>query len=419
MIKSKLLLLFLLISIMLSAQEKLSLQQCQDLARQNHPALKQLGLFNQIAELKTEINSADLLPLLNLNGQATYQSDVTKVPISIPGMNIPTADKDQYKIYLDFKQTIWDGGLSKAKELINEAERANNLQSVEVELYSLKNKINELFFAGFLLQENIKIFDKKTETLNERKKIIEAAIKHGVVLQIELDQLLAETIKNDQFISELKSNVDIVFAALSILTGKRLEKSTLELPAAVTEGSIKSNRLELLSFDKQNELITANLSLLKIQNKPKLFGFGQAGYGKPGLNMLSNDFDTYFLAGIGFSWKIYDWKTNQKQREILSFQQDILLTKKQEAERNFNIAVDKQIKQIGYFTEIIKSDLELINIRERITRTAASKLENGTITSADYLQDLNAEISAKILYESRKIQLEEAKIKLTNLLGNQ
>lgn len=414
-----LLLFFVLSSITIHAQEKLSLQQCQDFARQNHPAIKQLGLLSQITELKNEINASNLLPVFNLNGQATYQSDVTQVAISIPGMNIPTADKDQYKLFVDIKQTIWDGGLNKAREILNEAEKTSNLQSVELELYSIKTKINELFFTGFSLQENKKIIDKKTETLNERKKVIESAVKHGVVLQSELDQLYAEIIKNNQLIAEINSNTDMVFSALSILTGKQINNNTLVLNEAKTENTSEIKRIELSVFEKQHELITANSELLKTQFKPKFFGFGQAGYGKPGLNMLSNKFDKYFIAGLGFSWNIYDWKTNQRQREILNFQQDILQTKKQEFERNLNISIDKQIKQLAYLNEILLSDRELIALREKITRTSASKLGNGTITAADYIQDLNAETTAKIVAESRKIQIEEAKIKLTNLLGNQ
>ena len=157
---------------LLMAQETVTLEQCQTWARENHPVLKQLDLYQQILDLKNENNATSFLPQVSLSGQATYQSAVTKIGLSIPNMNIPTADKDQYKFYLDIKQTIWDGGLSKAKKLINETENAGNQQQVEVELYQLKEKINQFFFTSFLIQENLKILDKKTETLAERRKIL-------------------------------------------------------------------------------------------------------------------------------------------------------------------------------------------------------------------------------------------------------
>ena len=405
---------------LLMAQEAVTLEQCQTWARENNPALKQLELYQQILSLKTENNSTSYLPQVNLNGQATYQSDVTKVGISIPNIHIPSVGKDQYKVYLDLKQTIWDGGLSKAKELINQAENAGNLQQTEVELYQVKEKVNQFFFTSFLIQENLKILDKKTETLGERQKIVESAVKNGMVLSSELDQLLAEIISTKQRIIELKSNSETVLYALSILTGKTTDQfGHLTLPETLSVSTSSLKRPELELFGKQNELLNANSEILQKQRNPKLFGFGQAGYGKPGLNMLNNKFDTYYLIGVGFSWNVLDWKTTSRQQRMIKFQQDIVQTKQESFVRNIDLATDQQNKQISQFADLLKTDLDLIQLRERITKTSASKLENGTITSADYLQDLNAETTARLLLESHKIQMKEAQIKLENIRGNQ
>lgn len=416
----KLLFIVLLLPIhLLMAQEAVTLEQCQSWARENHPVLKQLDLYQQILDLKNENNATSNLPQVNLNGQATYQSDVTRIGISIPNMAIPTVDKDQYKFYLDFKQMIWDGGLSKAKELINQAENAGNIQQTEVELYQVKEKVNQFFFTSFLIQENLKIIDKKTETLNERRKLIESAVNNGMVLSSELDQLLAEQIKTDQLFIELKSNKEIVLYAMSIITGKQTEQLiNLVLPDDLLFPEKSLMRPELDLFSKQNDLLNANSEILQKQRNPKFFGFGQAGYGKPGLNMFNNKFDTYYSLGLGFSWNVLDWKTTRKQQQILKFQQDIVQTKQESFIRNIDLASDQQIKQIDQITELLKSDQDLIQIRERITKTSASKLENGAITMADYIQDLNAETTAKLMLETRKIQLKEARIKLINIRGN-
>jgi len=405
---------------LLMAQEAVTLEQCQNWARESHPVLKQLDLYQQILDLKNENNATSFLPQVNLNGQATYQSAVTKIGISLPNINIPSVDKDQYKFYLDFKQTIWDGGLSKAKELINNAENDGNLQQTEVELYQVKEKVNQFFFTSFLIQENLKILEKKTETLGERRKIMESAVNNGMVLSSELDQLLAELIKTEQLVIELKSNKETVLYALSILTGKTTEQlNNLKLPEEVALTDMPLKRPELDLFNKQNELLNANSEILQKQRNPKLFGFGQAGYGKPGLNMLNNQFDTYYLVGLGFSWNVLDWKTTSRQKQMIKLQQDIVQTKQESFVRNIDLATDQQTKQISQIAELLKTDQELIVIRERITKTSASKLENGSITMADYIQDLNAETTARLMLETRKIQLNEARIKLENIRGNQ
>lgn len=417
----KILLVALLLPVyLLMAQEAVTLEQCQTWARENHPVLKQSSIYQQILELKNENNSTSFLPHLTLNGQATYQSDVTKISLSMPGVNIPTVDKDQYKFYLDLKQTIWDGGLSKAKELINETENAGNQSQIEVELYQVKEKVNQFYFTSFLIQENLKILEKKTETLGERQKFLESAVKNGMVLASELDQLLAEQIKTDQLVLELKSNRETVLSALAILTGK--ESNQMQNLALTTEPILLDKPLmrpELDLFAKQNDLLIANSEILKKLRNPKLFGFGQAGYGKPGLNMLNNEFDTYYLVGLGFNWNVLDWKNTSQQQQVLKLQQEIVQTKQENFVRNIDLATDQQNKQINQLTQLLKSDQELIHIRERITKTSASKLENGAITTADYIQDLNAETTAKLMLETHKIQLQEARIKLGNIRGNQ
>jgi outer membrane protein TolC len=417
----KLLFIALLFSIqLLMAQEAVTLEQCQTSARENHPALKQLELYQQILSLKNENNATSYLPQVNLNGQATYQSEVTKIAISLPNMKIPTVDKDQYKVYLDLKQTIWDGGLSKAKELLNEAENAGNQQQVEVELYQVKEKVNQFFFTSFLIQENLKILNKKIETLSERRKMMESAVNNGMVLASELDQLQAELINTDQLIIELRRNRVTVLSALAILTGKtsdQIQNLALSEIQSIQDQSLA--RPELMLFSKQNELLDANSTILQKQRNPKFFGFGQAGYGKPGLNMLNNEFNDYYMVGVGFNWNVLDWKTTQRQKQMLKFQQDIVQTKQANFIRNIELATDQGKNQIAQYEELIKSDQELIQVRERITKTSSSKLENGSITTADYIQDLNAETMARLMLETHKIKLKEAWINLGNIRGNQ
>ncbi len=51
-----------------------------------------------------------ICPRFSLSGKATYQSDITRLPVEIPGIDVETAPKDQYQVMLELQQTIWDGG---------------------------------------------------------------------------------------------------------------------------------------------------------------------------------------------------------------------------------------------------------------------------------------------------------------------
>ena len=163
----------------------------------------------------------------------------------------------------------------------------------------------------------------------------------------------------------------------------------------------------------------ASAAILKKQRNPKVFGFGQAGYGKPGLNMLNNEFDTYYIVGLGFNWNVLDWKNTSRQQQVLKLQQEIVQSRQESFVRSIDMATDQQNKQIIQLTELLKTDEQLIQVRERITKTSASKLENGAITTADYIQDLNAETTARLILETHRIQLKEARVKMANIKGKQ
>ena len=409
---------FLLPAQLVPAQQPVTLSDCQHWAREYHPLLEQQEIYRQMNELNLENNRRNYLPRVGLNAQATYQSDVTEIGLSLPSVNLPEVAKDQYKLHLDVKQNIWDGGLTKANEILEKAKEKTNQQTVEVALYQVKEQVNSLFFTSFLVQQNLKLLDQKQETLEARKKQMESAVKNGVLLPSELNQILAELVKIRQHNIELSSKLETVLSALAILTGKGLndlQHLVIETNEIWLAG--KLNRPELALFEKQTDLLAASSELLQKKRNPKLFGFGQAGYGRPGLNMLNDEFDSFYLVGLGVNWTVFDWKNTRREREVIQLQQQLVNTQQQQFERQINIALDGEYRKIQQIQDLLESDRELIELQEQITKAAASKLENGTITASDYLQDLNAEMGARITFETHKVQLEAAKINYQNIQG--
>jgi outer membrane protein TolC len=416
--RKRLVLWLLLPAQLVLAQKPVTLNDCQQWAREYHPLLEQQDLYEQIMDLKLENNRTNYLPQVGLNAQATYQSDVTEIGLSLPSVDIPEVAKDQYKLYLDVKQNIWDGGLTKANELLEKAREETNQQSVEVELYKVQEQVNSLFFTSFLIQQNLDLLAKKRETLEARKNQMGSAVKNGTLLQSELNQILAELVKIRQQQIELQSHRETVLSALAILTGRELgdlQNLVIETNEIHLAGEL--NRPELTLFEKQTDMLAASSDLLQKKRNPKLFGFGQAGYGRPGLNMLNDEFDAFYLVGLGASWSVFDWKNTRREREVIQLQQQLVSTQQQQFERQINIALDGEYRKIQQIQDLLESDRELIVLQEQITKSAASKLENGTITASDYLQDLNAEMGARITFETHKVQLEAAKINYRNIQG--
>ena len=205
---------------------------------------------------------------------------------------------------------------------------------------------------------------------------------------------------------------------LVILTGKS-DLTNTELIYKVPQASFEQiiNRPEFYLFNSKSEQLETSKKLLDKTRNPKLFGFGQAGYGKPGLNMLSNNFDAYYLVGFGVSWNALDWKNTSRKKQILQQQQEIIQFEKETFTQNIQLLLVQQKEQILKIKKMIENDRKMVTFRTEITKAAASKLENEVITASDYILEMQKETVAKLNYELHKIQLSNAQEKYNIIKG--
>jgi outer membrane protein TolC len=395
----------------------LTLEDCYRLARENYPRLADVKRQQEISDLKLKNIGSAWDPQLNLNGQATYQSEVTKVNVPLPGINIPSPAKDQYKVYLDVKQTIYDGGISKTNKTLEQSGLAADLQNIEVELYSLNDKVNQLYFAILLMTENEQVMQLKRSMLDERIKVLESGFRNGMVTSRDLELLKAERLLTEQQIGEIHAERLSGLGSLGLLTNQNLSENCSLAEPVLTSKSSQITRPELKYFDLLGNKIDQNSQLLQKARSPKLFGFGQAGYGRPGLNMLKNTFDPYYLVGVGVSWNILDWNQTGRNRKILEVQKEMIGSQRAAFDQNLSISLFRANEAIKKVEQLLKIDEELVVLRESIAKHSASQLENGTITSADYIVDLNASTQAAINKKSHKVQLYQAVANYNTLAG--
>ncbi|MBN1926527.1 MAG: TolC family protein [Prolixibacteraceae bacterium] len=414
------LLLFGLIAIpaTLSGQQKLDLTTCRQWARENYPKLEQAELLKKISALKIKNNRSGYLPQVDLKGQATYQSDVVSFDIPIPGIDLEFPTNDQYKVYLDVKQTIWDGGMMHSKNETENAALEAGIQKVEVEAYQLNVLVEAYFFNLLLLEQNLKVLETQQEVLKKQHERLLSTLEFGVARQKDCDKLRAEIIQTDQKILEIESKKTGLLEILSVITGKQIEKDAqLKIPLVTFREENLINRPEFKYFKLQQQQLLAGVRLLTSSRNPVFFAFGQAGYGKPGMNMLSNEFDTFYIVGVGLSWRITDWKLAQRKKQINAYQREIIETVQSDFEQKQQMQLVETKEKISNIKELIKNDEMLIDLRKSITKRASSELENGTITSTDYLTDLSAETLALISYETHKIQLVQAIENYNTIIG--
>jgi len=333
----------------------------------------------------------------------------------MPGVEFPEVPLDQYKLYLQINQMIYDGGLTNSyKKILDISVKENELNS-ELTIKNLQKSVSNIFFATILLNSQEKIIDNQLKTLYEQFKIIESSVKNQVLPSVNKDIMESEILKIEQKADDLKVLKESSIKILSAYTGNNLSAQKLIQPKININiaDSISSPNLELLKIqDQKLDLLNNQITA---QRMPKIYAFGQAGYGKPGLNMLSDEFSPYFFAGVTFSWNIYDWNNAKRKKQINRINQQSLLVQKQ----NIQTALD--IQQINILAKIkstqiaIEKDLKIIELMNKIIKTYDSQLKNGIITSSEYIIELNKLSQAKLQLELHKIQLEQLKFNFNNI----
>ena len=402
-----------------SIEPILSLEYCYTEAICNYPLIKQKELLKTSTEYKIKNLNVNYLPQVYLNGQATYQSDVTQIPIHIPGVTIPELNKDAYKITLDVNQVVYDGGLTKHQKNIEKTGLLLDEQNLDIELYKVKDRVNQYYFNILLFQENEKLLKTMQNEINSKLAKMEAAIKGGIAIENNANILKAELIKIEQQLIEINAGKQASSQMLSELINKPItEKTTFILPEPLINNKDTSNqRLEFKYFDLQKDKITQtkNLSVSKIM--PKVSIFGQAGYGRPGLNMFTNTFDTYYLVGAKLSWNLWNWNQSKNEKNILDIQSSIIDSQKELFALNLKMANYKENADVKKFIALIEKDNEMIALKTKIAKNASYQLDNGIITATEYTTELNSEWQAKLNLELHKIQLVLSKINYLNNLG--
>lgn len=397
----------------------LSIEQCYALAKEHYPLVKQKELIEKTKEYNIQNISKNYLPQFSIAGQATYQSDVTQIPISFPGIDIPTPTKDQYKVYGEINQPLTDLLMIEQQKELQRANASVEEQKIEVELYKLKERINQIYFGILFIKEQLQQTTLLKKDIQSGISKMNAAIANGVALKSSTDALKAELLKIEQHTIELRAAQDAYMNMLGLFIDQAVTENTVFEKPQANSISQSISRPELALFDYQKKNIDLQNKILTIKNLPKVGLFFQAGYGQPSpLNMLNDDVDNYYIGGLRVNWSLTGLYTLSNERKLLDLNQNLLDIQKETFLFNTNLTLKQQNTDIHKFQELIKTDQEIITLRTSIKNTATIQLENGSITTNDYLHEVNAEDQAKQNLLLHQIQLLMAQYNYQTTAGN-
>lgn len=411
----------LALSVQLNAQkEEVTLQQLQALAKENYPLLKQKQSYTDIATNKTKQLSTNFYPQVSVVGQATYQTEVTELNIPIPGV-VGGGFKqkpDQYAIGVELKETLFDYGAIKTQKQIELESADLQTRQVDAELIKLKERVNSLYGNIYLQQENKKILLLRISELDAKRKKMKSSVDNGAALQSNFLVLESEYLSTEQKIEEVNSNLVAWFKTLTLLTNKTLD-TTVVFSDTKKEIPLQSAiiRPEMKVFELQSSTLELRKKMMDRNNLPKLFVFGRGYYGRPGYNFLNNDFRPYGMVGAGLNWNISAYYTSGKETKNLKLNNDIVASQKRIFEINLQATMIQQQEEISKLEKMIAMDARITETKTAIRKASSSQLDNGIITSSDFIVDLNAENQSQFNLKLHEIQLMMAKENYNTTLG--
>lgn len=398
----------------------LNLEKAYQLARENYPLIKQKDLIARSSFLTIENIRTAFLPQLSVNGQASYQSDVTTISIPIAGFKYTPLSKDQYKVWGDLNQLIYDGGIVKTQKTIQERSSLVDDQKTEVELYQLKDRINQLYLGVLLLDEQLKQAVLAREDVNIGLKTVQAQVQNGTAFKSAQWVLEAQLLQNDQKVIEIKNSRLALLHVLELFVRVPISENVLlEVPVVKTTLDDAIQRPEILLYGYQDSLWRAQQQLVHAKNIPTLSLFAEGGYGKPGYNMLDNAFTLYGIGGIRFNWSISNFYTSKRQQQIIDVNRKINNVQKEVFLFNTRTELVQQQANIKNLKDEMEIDEKIMAVRSKITESSKAQLQNGVINSNDYLREINAEDQTRSLNILHQIQLLQAKINYQTIQGNQ
>lgn len=397
------------VSASLHAQDSLTLDQCYRLLERNHPLVQQKPLLARSAGLTQESIRKNFLPQMGLSAQATWQSDVPHVPVSPPGSDIPMPNKDQYRATVDVTQLLYDGGSVRnsldADKLNTEAAQ----QQVGVSVYQVRSRVNHSYFTVLFLQEKNKLLALAEQNLVAQWHEVRSAIRNGTAIPSAADALQAGILQTRQQLFENRADREAALQTLGDLIGVRLDtNASLKRPDLEANFGAPPSRPELRLYAIRQEHIEAASRVIGNANTPKVSLFAQGGYGNPGLNVLDNTFQPFFMGGIRLSWKILDWNILQDQQQALLLQKDLIDAERQTFNLNTTVELRRQRAEIEKLVQLLRTDEEIIALRTNVARAARAQLRNGTLTASEYLIEENALNESLISRSAHEVRLLQA-----------
>lgn len=409
------------------AAADVTVEQCVALAQENYPLIQKYDLLRQSRQIDLSDINKSWLPQIGIYAQGTVQNAVPSFPDALSnvldqmGTDMKGLGKLQYKVGVDLNQTIWDGGSSKASRTIAESENAQQEAALDVELYAVRERVENLFFGILLVEEQIKQAELTHTLLESNLAMLRSMKTNGTATQSDVDMVEAQFLTVQQQITQARSISDSNRRLLGIFTGTDMSDEKLTKPSSSMPSELISARPELALFDARIKNNDARLGSIKSSVMPRIGLFAQAYYGYPGYDyfksMMNRDMSFNVLAGVKVSWNIGSFYTKKNSERKLRLANDCIVADREVFLFNTNLQTSSQTAHISELEDIMKEDSRIVELRANVRRSAESQLRNGVIDATALLNKITDENQARLTSSYHEIQLIQSIYQLKYILN--
>jgi outer membrane protein TolC len=407
------------------ASDSLRLGALHQRALAADPRLRQLELHAAQTDLRLRNLSAERFPALSGDVQAQYQSDVPRVPFTTPGGDPAISPpNDTYDASLRVQQRLFDPTLA-PRRAVERAQLAESQARVHTTVFALRQEVNEFFFSAALLQERAAEIAATIADLEARLREITARVREGTALPGEAAAIEASILERRQDEAAIHADRRAALAVLAQLARTDIA-DTVALALPSLDGAVDGARAALADlrarpeyrqFAETRERLRTQQRAAAAQHRPRLSAFARAGHGRPGLDFLSEEFDSYWLGGLRIEWTPWNWGSTRREQEALALQQQIVDADEAAFTESLSRGIARDLAALDRLDTTLAMDERIIVLRERIERETRLRFDEGVVTAADYLDRRTDVLEARLAQITHRVERSRTQARLLTTLG--
>ena len=388
------------------------------------PRQHQFSLLAEQTDLRLRNLSAARLPSMSAEARAQYQSDVFSPPSQAGGSAFPSPSKDTYDGRISVEQSIVDPTIG-VRRNIERAQLAVSEAELRTALFGLRQEVNEAFFSAALLAERSRIVAATVASLEQQLKEARVRVREGAALPSDTAAIQATLLERHQDEFEVEARRRAALVRLSELTKRPVSGAEPIVLPDLTDVTDQARRgldsvrvrPEYEQFARTRDLLVRQQDAVSADRRPRLSAFGQAGYGRPGLNPVSDSFDTYFIAGLQVKWSPWNWGSSGRERQALALQRQIVASEEAAFTSRITRDIQNDVADIDRLDTALTLDDQIVSLRERVEDETLIRFREGVVTASEYVDRSTDVLEARLARATHRVEQVQARARFLTTLG--